>query len=238
MNKLEDFFYNQKHKYIAKWEHYFEIYDRYFRRYINKEVNVLEIGIYRGGSLEMWKNYFGDKAKIFGVDVDPSCKSYEEENISIFIGSQEDETFINSLKKQLPKLDIIIDDGGHHMKQQKTSFNLLYDHLKEDGIYLCEDVHTSYWEEFGGGYKNKNSFVEFSKAIVDSLNGWYSEEKGFGIDKYTTSLKSVSFFDSIVVFEKGLKNVPKDIRIDGNEYSEKNYEAVLKKNKNFFSKYL
>lgn len=65
----------------------------------------------------MWKSYFGDKAKIFGIDIDPRCKKLEEENIKIFIGSQSDRKFLRELKELIPKIDILIDDGGHSMKQ-------------------------------------------------------------------------------------------------------------------------
>lgn len=68
---------------IHKWIHYFDIYERLFEKFIGKEINILEIGVSHGGSLQMWKEYFGDKATIFGLDIDPLCKSFEEEKINI-----------------------------------------------------------------------------------------------------------------------------------------------------------
>src|SRR5687768_8897784 len=99
MNDLERFFEANQGRYIHKWQHYFEVYDTYFARYRDTEVTVLEIGVSQGGSLQMWKHYFGKKAKIYGVDVNPACQALEEENISIFIGSQADRNVLRQLKQ-------------------------------------------------------------------------------------------------------------------------------------------
>jgi 23S rRNA U2552 (ribose-2'-O)-methylase RlmE/FtsJ len=90
MNDLEQYFRQNNDRLIYKWIHYFDIYERHFARFRNKEMTILEIGVSQGGSLQMWKNYFGPKAKIYGIDVNPKCKDLEEENIKIFIGSQSD----------------------------------------------------------------------------------------------------------------------------------------------------
>ncbi len=117
MNDLEKYFENNQGRLIHKWMHYFEIYDRHFSQFRNQDVYVLEIGVNQGGSLQMWKDYFGKNAKIYGVDINYRCKDFEEEGLKIFIGSQEDRSFLKSLKSQLPRIDILIDDGGHKMKQ-------------------------------------------------------------------------------------------------------------------------
>lgn len=202
MNDLRKYFDNNTKRVIHKWEHYFEIYDRHFSAYRNKEIVILEIGVFQGGSLQMWKNYFGPKAKIYGIDIDPGCKKFEEENIEIFIGSQSDKKFLQQLKQEIPPIDILIDDGGHTMNQIKTSFLELFDHLKEDGIYAIEDLHTSYWLDYGGGYKRKGSFNEFSKNLVDSLHAWYSRQSFFKIDKYTKTVHSIHYYNSMTIIEK------------------------------------
>ena len=94
----------------------------------------------------------------------------------VFIGSQEDKRFMKNLHDLLPPLDILIDDGGHTMKQQITTFEILFDKVKEDGIYLCEDLHTSYFKYFGGGYKRKNSFLEYSKNFIDKIHAWHTKK--------------------------------------------------------------
>jgi len=202
MNTLQAYFESNTKRIITKWEHYFEIYDRYFNKYRNKEVTILEIGVNKGGSLQMWKDYFGPKAKIYGVDVNEQCKTLEEDQIEIFIGSQSNRAFLNNLKKQIPKLDILLDDGGHTMKQQIVTFEEMFSHIKDNGIYFCEDCHTSYWEGYGGGYKKPTTFIEYTKNWVDQINAWHSKEPQFKIDEITESIHSVHYYDSIVVVEK------------------------------------
>ena len=98
INDLEKYFRNNEDRLIHKWNHYFDIYDRHFSRFRNKEIVILEIGLSHGGSLQMWKNYFGKDAKIYGIDIEPKCKDLEEENIEIFIvGGPEDSLLADSL---------------------------------------------------------------------------------------------------------------------------------------------
>lgn len=210
MTDLERYFRSNTGRLIHKCKHYFDIYDRHFKRFRNKEVVILEIGVSHGGSLQMWKDYFGKDAKIYGIDIDPRCKEFEEDNIKIFIGSQSDREFLSEIKKLIPKADIIIDDGGHTMKQQRISFEELFDHVKDDGVYLVEDLHTSYWALFGGGHKRKNTFIEYSKNFIDYLNAYHSEERSLKVDKFTSSTDSLHYYDSILVIEKKIKEKPFD----------------------------
>ena len=127
MNDLENYFNENKKRVIDKWSHYFEVYDRHFSKYRGKEIVLLEIGTFQGGSLQMWKQYFGDKAKIYGIDINPNCKQVEEENIKIMIGSQSDREFLKKVVQEVPPFDILIDDGGHTMLQQigVESYNVM-----------------------------------------------------------------------------------------------------------------
>ncbi|MCF8459091.1 MAG: class I SAM-dependent methyltransferase [Flavobacteriales bacterium] len=208
MNDLEKYFRNNDKKLIHKWIHYFDIYDRHFNRFRNKEIVILEIGVSQGGSLQMWKDYFGDKAKIYGIDVDPRCKDLEEENITIFIGSQSDRKFLREVKKQMPPIDILIDDGGHTMKQQIVSYEELFETVKVDGVYLIEDLHTSYWLAYGGGHKRRGTFIEYSKNFIDHLNAHHSEQFSLKPNHFTKSVDSIHYYDSIMVVEKRKREKP------------------------------
>jgi hypothetical protein len=109
-NRLTEFFDSRTSGHgVWKWRHYFDIYDRHFSRFRGQEVHIVEIGIYSGGSLDMWRDYFGPKAHIYGVDIQPSCKSYESENIKVFIGNQGDRNFWKSFREAVPRVDIVID---------------------------------------------------------------------------------------------------------------------------------
>ncbi|MEZ5346340.1 MAG: glycosyltransferase [Pyrinomonadaceae bacterium] len=211
MNDLEKYFKKNKGRYVEKWDHYLEIYDRHFSRFRNKEINVLEIGVYYGGSLQMWKEYFGPKANIYGIDINPECKNYEEENVRVMIGSQADPEFLLKITETIPKVDILIDDGGHLMNEQIITFEELFDHIQPDGVYLCEDLHTSYWSEFGGGHKNPETFIEYSKDLIDQLNAFHSVEKTLKKNDFTSSVNSIHYYDSVLVIEKNKRDRPKKI---------------------------
>lgn len=202
ISDLEKYFRNNNKRLIHKWNHYFDIYENHFSRFRNKEIVILEIGIFQGGSLQMWKDYFGPKAKIFGIDINPNCKELEEDNIKIFIGSQSDRKFLRNVKESIPPIDILIDDGGHTMKQQKVSFEELFDHVKENGVYLCEDLHTSYHLSYGGGYRRMGTFIEYSKKFIDKLNAYHSREPLLKVSSFTKSVHSLHFYDSMLVIEK------------------------------------
>jgi hypothetical protein len=210
MNDLEKYFRQNNKRLIHKWVHYFDIYDTHFKRFRNKEIVILEIGVAQGGSLQMWKEYFGVKAKIFGIDIDPRCKEMEENNIKIFIGSQSDRNFLQNVRKQIPPIDILIDDGGHTMTQQIITFEELFDYVKENGVYLCEDLHTSYNLFYGGGYKRYGTFIEYSKKFIDYLNAYHSEQRSLQISTFTKTVNSIHYYDSIIVIEKGNKEKPHD----------------------------
>ena len=208
MNDLEIFFEQNKSRLIHKWMHYFEVYDRHFSRFRNQEIVLLEIGVSQGGSLQMWKNYFGKNAKIYGIDIDPRCKSLEEEGINIFIGSQTDRNFLRTICNSIPPIDILIDDGGHTMRQQIISYEELFDHVKDNGVYLCEDIHTSYWLREGGGYRRRGTFIEYSKKFIDYINAYHSRQSVLKVNSFTKSVNSLHYYDSILVIEKRARDEP------------------------------
>lgn len=144
---------------IFKWRHYFEIYHRHLAKFVGKPVNVVEIGVYSGGSLGMWRSYFGPQATIYGVDIVPECRAYEGPGIRIFIGDQADPAFWADFLRQVPAIDVVIDDGGHEVSQQTASLEALLPHLSPGGVYICEDV--------GGRH---NGFASFVHGVTDLLH--------------------------------------------------------------------
>ncbi len=229
MKSIIELFYEHEGRLIHKWDHYFDIYEKYFSKYRGQKLNLLEIGISHGGSIQLWKKYFGEHVHIFAIDVNPECEKLTQENTTIFIGSQSNPAFLKETMQKLPMLDIVIDDGGHTMEQQKTSFQHLYGKVKEGGLYIVEDTHTSYWYEFHGGYKNADSFIEYSKNLIDSLyDGHMQDERSILINNITRNIDSITFFDSIVVFEKRLRERPFHIQ-KGSETITPYIDKTLKK---------
>lgn len=221
MNDLEKYFTENTERLIHKWKHYFEIYDKHFSRFRGTDVHVVEFGVSQGGSLQMWKQYFGSNAKIFGVDVNPHCKTLEEEQIKIFIGDQQDRKFLKSLIEKIPRIDILIDDGGHMMKQQINTYEELFFHISKNGVYICEDLHTSYWAKWGGGYKKRGTFIEYSKNFIDYIHAWhFNSPSKSRITEFTKSVHSLHYYDSILVIEKRPIEKPYDLKTGKSEIPE------------------
>lgn len=203
MNDMEEYFVHNTGRLIHKWKHYFEIYDRHFSRFRNSAVHVVEFGVSHGGSLQMWKHYFGPQARIFGIDINPHCRQFQDEQVEIFIGDQEDRAFLRDLANRIPRIDILIDDGGHTMRQQIHTFEELFPCIDKNGVYLCEDLHTSYWSEFGGGYRDPATFIEYSKNFIDYIHAWHSRQTNLlDVTEFTRSVDSLHFYNSILVIEK------------------------------------
>ena len=185
-----------------KWSHYFPIYERHFANWRNKSMVFWEIGVARGGSVQMWSRYFGPYARIVGIDIDPACAEYSEPGIDIRIGSQSDTEFLESVIEEFGAPDVVLDDGSHIMSDVVTTFEFLYPYLPKNGIYMVEDMHTSYWPQYGGGVTEPNSFVNLSKNCIDRINA-YNTQGVIDPDYITDNTLGISFYDSIVVYEKG-----------------------------------
>ncbi|MRG56377.1 class I SAM-dependent methyltransferase [Phyllobacterium sp. SYP-B3895] len=195
-------FLNNQGRLIHKWKHYFPAYERHFHRYVTRPVTFLEIGCGEGGSLQMWKQYFGPLATIVGIDIRPECSAFEEDQIHVRIGDQSDETFLKAVLSEFGTPHVVLDDGSHIMEHIAATFGYLYPRIADDGVYMVEDLHTAYWEEYGGGYARPGTFIEQCKHLVDELNAEHTrgavEETHFS----KTTL-SMHFYDSIAVFERG-----------------------------------
>ena len=209
-NPLRAYFDRNPGRLISKWEHYFDIYHRHLERFRGRAITLVEIGVYHGGSLQMWRHYLGPMARIIGVDIEPRAATLATPELEIVIGDQADPAFLARLARQVGRIDVLIDDGGHTMQQQLQTFMHLFPAIAQDGLYLVEDLHTSYWREFGGAYRNPFSFVEFSKQLVDQLNAWHSrDEHSFTPDGFTESADSMHYYDSVLVIEKRRRDPPR-----------------------------
>lgn len=203
-NPLEAYFRANHDRLIHKWTHYFEIYDRHFSPYRKKSVTIVEFGVSHGGSLQMWKKYFGRKARIIGIDIDPRCAELTEAQVEIVIGDQEDREFLRGLRARVGPIDVVIEDGGHTMAQQIATFEEIWPGVRDGGVFLIEDLHTSYWSDYGGGYKRAGTFIEYAKDLIDQQHAWHShDENELAPDKYTRSIRGMHVYDSVIVLDKG-----------------------------------
>ena len=211
-NPLRAYFDRNPGRLIHKWEHYFDIYHRHFARYRGRPCTIVEIGIFHGGSLQMWRDYFGPEARIIGVDIDPETAQFAAPGTEIMIGDQADRSFLRELARRAGPIDILIDDGGHTMAQQITTLEELYAQVTADGIVLVEDTHTSYWRMSGGGLRIPYTFMETVKRLVDDLNAWHTQDPhSLAPTEFTRTARSMHFYDSIVVIEKGAHPKPRTV---------------------------
>jgi hypothetical protein len=201
MNLWQDFLTNQG-KVIHKWEHYFPIYERHFAPWRNRSLTFLEIGVAKGGSLDMWRRYFGPLARVVGIDIDPKCKAHESPGVFVRIGDQSDPAFLAEVVEEFGAPDLVLDDGSHRMDHIAATFERLYPLVPKNGVYMVEDLHTAYWPKFGGGVNESASFINIAKGLVDKLNADHSQG-AVPPDAFTRDTFAIAFYDSVVVFEKG-----------------------------------
>lgn len=213
-NPLLDFFHsNHDGLMVWKWMHYFDVYHRHFAPLRGRPITMVEFGIYQGGSLAMWRDYFGPQARIVGVDIDPRCAELPVD-AEVVIGDQGDPAFLRDLIDRLGPLDLVLDDGGHQMDQQLTTLKECWPGMRPGGLFLTEDLCTSYWDRFGGGLRRGGTFVEHVKTLIDSLHAWHSEDPGtFPIDDYTRTLGGLHVYDGIVVLERADVPEPRHARV-------------------------
>lgn len=169
---LGTLFHRESGQSAAKWQGYLQHYDRYFSRLKDHPLRLLEIGVQGGGSLEVWARYFKSATLIIGCDIDPECGAlrYDDPRIKVLIGDINTPHTLKSLTALTDTLDVVIDDGSHHSSDIIRSFVRLFPLLNDGGMYLIEDLHCSYWENYGGGLYHPLSAITFFKKIVDLVN--------------------------------------------------------------------
>jgi hypothetical protein len=192
-----------------KWDHYFRVYDRHFAQFRGQAIRFLEIGVSQGGSLQIWRKYFGQDATIFGVDVDPRCAIIDSPpSIHVRIGSQADADFMRSVVAEMGGIDIVLDDGSHRVSHQRASFEVLFPLLNENGLYVVEDMHSNYWRgQYEGGWRRRSTFLEQMKDLIDDLHGWWHKRPQRLAGAHQI-IEGIHFYDSIVVIEKRPKLSP------------------------------
>jgi hypothetical protein len=216
MNKFQQYFWKINKKcLIHKWHHYFEIYETYASKFQGTSPKILEVGLWKGGSLEMWNYYFDSECTIYGVDIDKNCKKLPQVlnaiNIIVDIGDQSNRQFWYDYFSNIDfNFDIIVDDGGHLMDQQINTFECCFKHLSKGGVYICEDTHTSYMHEYGGDLNKNTTFMNYIKNYLDKI---HSNHFNYQLkNKYPVNdIESIHFHESITVIKKstndGLKSI-------------------------------
>ena len=183
---------------------FIEIYQSYFEKLKDKKINLLEIGIDKGDSLRIWREFFPN-ANICALDI--IKKDFSINGVEFFFGDQSNHNFLKTITDKYKFFDIIIDDGSHISEQVISRFSYLYSYLNNDGLYIVEDLQTSYIPRYGGSrirLNKKNTSMNFFKKLSDCINYEQSDRPFYKKNKFDGLVKSISFHQNILFVKKGL----------------------------------
>jgi len=142
------------------------------------------------------------------VDIDPEAARVAPDGTQVHIGSQIDASFIANILKQHGPFDIVIDDGSHLMEHQIATFKMIYPHVADAGLYICEDAFTSYWREYGGRLGGPDTFMEYTKNLIDELHADWALDINFQPTRFTRMTKAMHIYSGAVVFQKAPTDIP------------------------------
>lgn len=200
---------NKKRGTTQKSDVYYEAYTNMFSTFnCNDKLKILEIGVRGGGGLYSLKEYFPNST-IVGLDIDPECKQWEsiEDDIHVRIGDQSDNIMLQNLIDEFGLFDIIIDDGSHICAHQIISFEYLFLKLNYNGLYIVEDLHTSYWKGFHDNIE-LSSIEYFKELSIIPTSRWARSVDRSNVPplpiltKQESCVDSVYFYDSICFIRK------------------------------------
>lgn len=198
---------------------YTRVYAQYLSKYRQAPIKLLEIGIRYGDSVKLWERYFPN-AELHFIDIDPSqIRYYSERSHYHFINQTDREGLIDFGNRVKGDFDVIIDDGGHRMDQIIMSFQSLFPYLKKGGLYIIEDLCTSYWSIYGsyGTPENPQSgpgtAIQFLKDLIDDLNftaarTWSGDANKIPprlestLNIYQKEIESIHFYKSLCIIIK------------------------------------
>lgn len=198
-----------------KWTHFPALYDRYFSAFQGRRVRLLEIGISTGGSLEIWRRYFGAEALIVGLDLDPATTCHVDPPSRVYIGDQADPALLARVIADCGSFDIVIDDGSHVAEDQRATLTALWPALSNGGCYVIEDTMTSYLPgTYRGGYRRRGTAIDTTQWLIDDLHGWaHGRPAQIGL----ADLAAVHVHSTIIILEKAAAAEPRHTRYGGND---------------------
>lgn len=172
MQQLLELYCAHTGKVSDKWSSNIRFYDEAFGPVRNRELRILEIGIQNGGSLEIWAKYFPSATHLVGCDINEKCRDlvFDDPRISVVVGDANDPAIQAHIRAVCDGFDIIIDDGSHRSSDIVRTFAAYFPLLSEGGLYIAEDLHCSYWQEFEGGIEDTGSSIAFFRRLTDFVN--------------------------------------------------------------------
>ena len=199
-----------------KWWHYFSAYEKILEPLCARPIRFLEVGVYKGGSLAMWRKYLHPESVIVGLDIDATCLAFDRpaEGVHVRIGDQSDFAFLQAVVAEFGPFDAILDDGSHICSHMIKTFDYLFlNGLKSSGVYIAEDTHSNFWPDYRD---QQYSFVDLCKDLVDLSHGHYfrhigvapftlghqSRVKEVAMTRIGAQIEEIRFLDSIIVLQR------------------------------------
>ena len=167
----------QTTKVSLRCNHYAKYYADKLFEYQDQKINFLELGAHQGGSARLWNRLFPkwtltylDNDLRYTTDPNEPARRMPE-NVPVYVGDQTDETLLHTLIEERGPFDIILDDASHEMEPTWASFSTLFNlGLKNPGLYIIEDLHTSYWPCSGGKLHEPGTVIENLKLLIDEMS--------------------------------------------------------------------
>lgn len=194
-NSVRGLYKSHNGKVSTKWDSYLDIYEEIFSNFKYQPVDMLEIGIQNGGSLDIWSRYFPAAKTLTGCDINPRCGllEYDDPRIQVIVGNANELVTFEKIFNRSRNYDIIIDDGSHRSNDVISSFLTYFPLLKPDGVFIVEDMHCAYWEEYGGGLLNQRSAASFFRNLLDTVNSDHFREISDPGALFQTFISSADF---------------------------------------------
>jgi hypothetical protein len=145
--------------------------------------------------------------------MNPACAAVDDPDLEVRIGSQDDRRFLERVVGEMGGVDIVLDDGSHLAKHQRKSFEVLFPLVSEGGLYAVEDLCTSYWPDYGGGYRRPGTFIEAAKDIIDDMHSWYHGRSIRMLADAESWVSRVSVYNGIVFFHKAPLRRPMVLKV-------------------------
>jgi hypothetical protein len=186
----------------SSFHNYCRQYDNLLKDFRDKQISFLELGVFKGESVKIWRDVFPNAKKIVGVDIDPRCKQYEniDKCIYIEIGDATDTNFINYLHTKYDGFDIILDDASHTNKDVILSFEKLFPLMNDNGLYIVEDTCTYKISSYID-MSYLNHIVYFAKYLP-YLNQWRFDAtdgiKDNCVDPFKIQKKATNIFEASI----------------------------------------
>ncbi len=183
----------------SKGQDYLKSYEMFLNPR-GRPVKLLEMGVRRGESLRLWKEWFW-QGQIVGMDINPECLGHTEDRIAIEIGDQSNVADLERVVRKHGPFDVIVDDAGHEPDNQIFAFQMLLPQLAKRGVYILEDIGIPSERDGGasiGDYRASLSMARLAHRVLHSSVSMDDEFERF-IEVWAPQIEMMAFIRHSVI---------------------------------------